>query len=165
MSYPSKLQRYGQFAPPFQKVVNDELIEGIERSAVSHYGTPTLISSSPVIGVACDEFLKLISENKIMTTLTFQNTTLSVIKQQNQIWLSTAEISKALGYNRSDNVLKLYNAHQDEFTPNPTALSDEPVQDFVISIRLNQVTQSYAVNIARELKARFGDNVSLNKAK
>lgn len=110
-------------------------------------------------------FLKLISENKIMTTLTFQNTTLSVIKQQNQIWLSTAEISKALGYNRSDNVLKLYNAHQDEFTPNPTALSDEPVQDFVISIRLNQVTQSYAVNIARELKARFGDNVSLNKAK
>ncbi|MDY4281289.1 MAG: hypothetical protein SOX56_09515 [[Pasteurella] mairii] len=42
------------------KVVNDGLIEGVERSAVTPlYGTPTLISSSPVIGVARDEFLKL----------------------------------------------------------------------------------------------------------
>ena len=39
------------------KVVNDGLIEGIERSAVTPlYGTPTLASSSPVIAVACDEF-------------------------------------------------------------------------------------------------------------
>lgn len=41
----------------------------------------------------------------------------------------------------------------------------EPLGDFVITIRLNQTTQSHAVNIARELKAKFGDCVSLNKAK
>ncbi|MDP0404823.1 hypothetical protein Q7Y93_11200 [Glaesserella parasuis] len=41
----------------------------------------------------------------------------------------------------------------------------EPLGDFVITIRLNQTIQSQAVNIARELKGRFGDCVSLNKAK
>lgn len=41
----------------------------------------------------------------------------------------------------------------------------EQLEDFVITIRLNQTIQSYAVRIARELKARFGDCVSLNKAK
>lgn len=41
----------------------------------------------------------------------------------------------------------------------------EPLEDFVITVRLNQTTQSNAVIIARELKAKFGDCVSLNKAK
>lgn len=46
--------------------------------------------------------------------------------------------------------------------PAPT---DEPLGDFVITVRLNQTTQTNAISIARELKARFGDSVSLNKAK
>ncbi|MFK5194365.1 hypothetical protein ACI3PB_12545 [Glaesserella parasuis] len=41
----------------------------------------------------------------------------------------------------------------------------EPLEDFVITIRLSQTIQSHAVSIARELKGRFGDCVSLNKAK
>lgn len=41
----------------------------------------------------------------------------------------------------------------------------EPLEDFVITVRLNQTIQSNAVIIARELKAKFGDCVSLNKAK
>ena len=48
---------------------------------------------------------------------------------------------------------------------NLTTLSDEPLQDFIISIHLNQVAQSQAISIARELKAQFGDTVKLNKAK
>lgn len=48
---------------------------------------------------------------------------------------------------------------------NLIALSDEPLQDFIISIHLNQVAQSQAISIARELKAQFGDTVKLNKAK
>lgn len=48
---------------------------------------------------------------------------------------------------------------------NLTALSNEPLQDFIISIHLNQVAQSQAISIARELKAQFGDTVKLNKAK
>lgn len=37
--------------------------------------------------------------------------------------------------------------------------------DFVITIRLNQMAQQQAVEIARKLKAELGDVVSLNKAK
>ena len=48
---------------------------------------------------------------------------------------------------------------------NLTTLSDEPLQDFIISIHLNQVAQSQAISIALELKAQFGDTVKLNKAK
>lgn len=48
---------------------------------------------------------------------------------------------------------------------NLTALSDEPLQDFIISIRLNQITKSQAIAIARGLKERFGDAVKLNKVK
>lgn len=48
---------------------------------------------------------------------------------------------------------------------NVTALFDEPQQDFIISIRLNQITKSQAIAIARGLKERFGDAVKLNKAK
>lgn len=48
---------------------------------------------------------------------------------------------------------------------NLTALSDEPLQDFIISIRLNQITKSQAIAIASGLKERFGDAVKLNKAK
>lgn len=48
---------------------------------------------------------------------------------------------------------------------NVTALFDEPQQDFIISIRLNQITKSQAIAISRGLKERFGDAVKLNKAK
>ncbi|MDG6448189.1 hypothetical protein [Glaesserella parasuis] len=41
----------------------------------------------------------------------------------------------------------------------------EPLEDFVITIRLSQTIQSHAVSIARELKGRFGDTITLNKVK
>ena len=57
--------------------------------------------------------------------------------------------------------------HQDVEKPQDFAKTEttEPLGDFVITIRLNQTIQSHAVNIARELKAKFGDCVNLNKAK
>ena len=60
-----------------------------------------------------------------MTTLTFQNTKLSVINQHNQVWLTLTEIGKGLGYSDPfQSVKKIYDRHQDEFTPNMTALID-----------------------------------------
>ena len=58
-----------------------------------------------------------------MTTLTFQNTTLSVINRNNQIWLTTKEIGKGLGYrNPSADIANLYDRNADEFTAEMTAL-------------------------------------------
>ena len=57
-----------------------------------------------------------------MTTLTFQNTTLSVINQNNQTFLTAIELGKALQYAHSDNVLRIYDRNADEVTPEMTAL-------------------------------------------
>ncbi|MDY0536699.1 hypothetical protein NMV49_12025, partial [Pasteurella multocida] len=40
-------------------------------------------------------------------------------------------------------------------------ITSEPISDFVITIQLKQVTRNKAIQIARDLKAQFGDNVSL----
>lgn len=45
------------------------------------------------------------------------------------------------------------------------AETDEPLADFVITVRLNQVTQTKAIEAARQLKDRFGDVVKLDQAK
>lgn len=61
-----------------------------------------------------------------MKTLTFQNTTLTPVKTDNQIWLSSADLARALGYSRADKVTRLYHENQDEFTPSMTALIPNP---------------------------------------
>ncbi|MCH1907000.1 hypothetical protein MKF01_11880 [Pasteurella multocida] len=61
-----------------------------------------------------------------MTTLTFQGTTLSVINQNNQIYLSAAELAKALGYKQVDSVTRIYNRNSDEFSENMTVLVKNP---------------------------------------
>ena len=58
-----------------------------------------------------------------MTTLTFQNTTLSVINQNNQTFLTGSDLGIALGYSKPlQSVTNLYNSNADEFTPEMTAL-------------------------------------------
>lgn len=59
-----------------------------------------------------------------MQTLTFQNITLFPAKVDNQIWLTSAELAKALGYSRSDEVNNLYNRKKDEFTANMTQTAE-----------------------------------------
>lgn len=72
-----------------------------------------------------------------MTTLTFQNTTLSVINQNNQIWLTTKEIGKGLGYrNPSADIANLYDRNADEFTTEMTALIEMPTAGGIQKVRI-----------------------------
>lgn len=50
------------------------------------------------------------------SALTFQNTHFDVIEQNNQIWLTAAQIGRALGYAREDSVSRIYDRNQDEFS-------------------------------------------------
>ncbi|MGL1097564.1 BRO-N domain-containing protein [Vibrio vulnificus] len=50
------------------------------------------------------------------SALTFQNTHFDVIEQHNQIWLTAAQIGRALGYAREDSVSRIYDRNQDEFS-------------------------------------------------
>lgn len=58
-----------------------------------------------------------------MTTLTFQNTTLSVINQNNQTHFTANDLGLALGYvDAIRSVKQIYDRNADEFTPEMTAL-------------------------------------------
>lgn len=50
------------------------------------------------------------------TQLTFNSINLAVINKNNQIWLSSAELAKSLGYADTRSVTKIYSQHSDEFT-------------------------------------------------
>ncbi|MFU2137512.1 Bro-N domain-containing protein [Gallibacterium anatis] len=87
-----------------------------------------------------------------MTTLTFQNKTLSVINQQNQIWLSTLEIGEALGYSRFDSVTKIYERHADEFTPNMTALIEMQTNGGMQKVRIFSLRGAHLIGMLSHTK-------------
>ena len=57
-----------------------------------------------------------------MNALTFNNITLTPVKQDTQIWLSSSDLAKALGYANEKSVNNLYNARSDEFTNSMTTV-------------------------------------------
>ncbi|MDW0618367.1 P22AR C-terminal domain-containing protein [Mannheimia haemolytica] len=72
-----------------------------------------------------------------MTTLTFQNTTLSVIDQNNQKWMPALEVGRALGYkNPSSDISKLYERNKDEFTSSMTAVIDMDTASGMQKVRI-----------------------------
>lgn len=87
-----------------------------------------------------------------MTTLTFQNKTLSVINQKNQIWLSTLEIGEALGYSRFDSVTKIYERHADEFTPNMTALIEMQTNGGMQKVRIFSLRGAHLIGMLSHTK-------------
>ncbi|POY45806.1 P22AR C-terminal domain-containing protein [Avibacterium paragallinarum] len=87
-----------------------------------------------------------------MTTLTFQNKTLSVINQKNQIWLSTLEIGEALGYSRFDSVTKIYERHADEFTPNMTALINMQTNGGMQKVRIFSLRGAHLIGMLSHTK-------------
>lgn len=54
------------------------------------------------------------------TDLTFQSFTFNPIVEDGQVWLTSTEIARVLGYSRTDNVSKLYARNADEFTDSMT---------------------------------------------
>lgn len=64
-------------------------------------------------------------------TLSFNDVNLTpVVHDDNQIWLTSKEIAKALGYKNSTSINKIYNANADEFTSDLTTTVDMFVQGF-----------------------------------
>lgn len=88
-----------------------------------------------------------------MTTLSFQNTSLSVINQNNQIWFSALDIGKALGYSNGDiGVKNIYNRHQDEFTPCMTALIDMRTNGGVQKVRIFSLRGCHLIGMLSHTK-------------
>ena len=72
-----------------------------------------------------------------MTTLTFQNTTLSVINQRNQTFLTAKDLGSALGYkNPTGDISNIYDRNADEFTAEMTALIKMPTAGGIQKVRI-----------------------------
>ena len=72
-----------------------------------------------------------------MTTLTFQNTTLSVINQHNQTFITANDLGLALEYAvPMQAILKIYDRNADEFTPEMTALIEMPTAGGLQKVRI-----------------------------
>lgn len=61
-----------------------------------------------------------------MTILTFNGVEFQSVKQQNQIYLTSAELAKALGYSQENAVAKIYNRNADEFSSDMTLIIKNP---------------------------------------
>ena len=48
--------------------------------------------------------------------LTFQDTDISIIDRDGMPWLASADLARALGYSRPDNVTRIYERNKDEFS-------------------------------------------------
>lgn len=88
-----------------------------------------------------------------MTTLTFQNTTLSVINQNNQVWLTAQDVGKGLGYrNPTSDIKRIYERNIDEFTPNMTALIDIQTAGGMQKVRVFSLRGTHLIAIFSHTK-------------
>ena len=63
--------------------------------------------------------------------LSFNDVTFNQVSQNDgQIWLTSTELAKALGYTETDSVSKIYNRNKDEFTNNMTLTVKMTVNGF-----------------------------------
>ena len=87
------------------------------------------------------------------TSLTFQNTKLSVINQNNQIWLSALDVGKSLGYSQPVvGVTKIYDRHHDEFTEKMTALIEMPTAGGLQKVRIFSLRGAHLIGMFSHTK-------------
>ncbi|SUU97331.1 P22AR C-terminal domain-containing protein [Avibacterium paragallinarum] len=88
-----------------------------------------------------------------MTTLTFQNKNLSVINQNNQLWMTVTEIGNALGYSDPfKSVKNIYDRHADEFTPNMTALINMQTNGGMQKVRIFSLRGAHLIGMLSHTK-------------
>lgn len=63
----------------------------------------------------------------IMNNLVFKTIEFHPLKRNDdQIWITSSELARALGYAREDSVSRIYDRNSDEFTPDMTQVIDNP---------------------------------------
>jgi phage anti-repressor protein len=65
-----------------------------------------------------------------MQELMFNDHQFERIERNGKVWMSAADIAKALGYSRSDKVSRIYAMHRIEFTDSMSIVIETPVSGF-----------------------------------
>ncbi|WP_315707556.1 BRO-N domain-containing protein [Brenneria uluponensis] len=64
------------------------------------------------------------------TSLSFNDHQFNVVTRNNQLWLTAADITRALGYQTSDSVSRIYARNSNEFSPQMTLIVKLTVKGF-----------------------------------
>jgi prophage antirepressor-like protein len=56
------------------------------------------------------------NSSQTLATLSFNGNDLNPVEREGQIWMTSADLAKALGYSRVDNISKIFNRNKEEFT-------------------------------------------------
>ena len=71
-----------------------------------------------------------------MNSLTFKDISFHPVNQNDdQIWITSSELARALGYAREDSVSRIYDRNSDEFTSDMTKIIDNP-QTVNLTVRI-----------------------------
>lgn len=73
----------------------------------------------------------------------FQDTELQVLDVQGRVWLTAADLDRALGYSRTGEVSRLYRRHSDEFTEDMTT---------VIALQANESNENASLALSKHLQ-------------
>lgn len=71
--------------------------------------------------------MTLESKSVDYSTLTFNGVELQTINHNNQIWMTSSELAKALGYAREDSVSRIFDRNKDEFSVSMSILRDRQI--------------------------------------
>lgn len=77
--------------------------------------------------------------------VTFENADLRVINRDGSVWLSAADLSRALGYSRSDAVTKVYDRNNHEFAGGMTQ---------VITLQTNELAGNPSLGVTQHLETK-----------
>lgn len=98
-----------------------------------------------------------------MTTLTFQNTAMTVINQNNQTYISSSDLALALQYQHTNSIAKIYERNSDEFTADMTTVvklttngingSNRQIEQRIFSLRGAHLIAMFArTKVAKEFR-------------
>lgn len=68
--------------------------------------------------------------NNEVIALSFNGNDLNPVERDGQIWMTSADLAKALGYSRVDNISKIFNRNKEEFTSGMTLNVNMGVKGF-----------------------------------
>ncbi len=61
--------------------------------------------------------------------LNFNNTPITTVSHNNQIWLTSVELAKSLGYSKSDSISRIFDRNKDEFSEAMSTVLTSPQID------------------------------------
>lgn len=80
------------------------------------------------------------------TKVIFNNHSFDVINKDNELWIKSSDLARAIGYSQENAVTKIYNRHSDEFSASMTKIMD------VSKLGIPEKSIGYDMNLKNDIR-------------